>query len=80
MDKNISSDFFQGRREGVKGVTVSRAPGLKKEARRSWNQKKNLIIFLKNLSFGAPNFQASRAPKFSDPKPAYLTYTEVTGP
>ncbi len=31
----------------------------------------------KNLSFGAPNFQASRAPKFSDPKPAYLTYTEV---
>jgi hypothetical protein len=33
----------------------------------------------KNLSFGASNFQASRprAPKFSDSKPAYLTYTEV---
>jgi hypothetical protein len=33
----------------------------------------------KNLSFGATNFQVSRpkVPKFSDSKPAYLTYTEV---
>jgi hypothetical protein len=60
----------------VKGVTVSRGPVLKRGPGDHEIKRKNLIIF-KKISFGAPNFQASRAPKFSGPKPAYLTYTEV---
>jgi hypothetical protein len=39
--------------------------------------KQKLNDIKKILSFGAPNFQASRAPKFSGPKSAYLAYTEV---
>jgi hypothetical protein len=43
MGKHIKP-LVQGRREGVKGVTVSRGPVLKRK-----NQKKNLIILKKSL-------------------------------
>ncbi len=47
----------QGRREGVKGVTVSRGPGLKKGARKSREQKE--LDKQKEFShFGPQNSQA----------------------
>jgi hypothetical protein len=67
---------MQSRREGVKGVTVSRGPGLKKGPGDHKNKRKT-ELYLKVLSFRVPNTQAFRARKFSGPELAYSIYTKV---
>ncbi len=67
---------MQGRREGVKGVTVSRGPDLKRGA-GNYKKKRKIGQSKEILLFWAPNLKASRAPKFSSPRPAYSAYTKV---
>jgi hypothetical protein len=43
--------FFQGRREGVKGVTVSRGPGLKRGPGNHGNKRK-IMKYKKLFQFG----------------------------
>jgi hypothetical protein len=40
-------------------------------------KSKEKLNNIKKISHFLSNFQASRAPKFSGPKPAYFTYAEV---
>ncbi len=64
----------QGRREGVKGVTVSRGPGLKRGPENNENLRKTGYS-REILSLWTPNLQASRALKSSDHRLSYSAYT-----
>ncbi len=64
---------MQSRREGVKGVTVSRGPGLKRgpqitKTKEKWDNQKE------TFSFWALNLMASRAPKLSGPMLPYSVH------
>ncbi len=59
----------QGRREGVKGLTVSRGPVLKRGPEITKSKEK---LNIKKISHLGPQISG-----FQGPKPAYLTYTEV---
>jgi hypothetical protein len=68
--------LIQGRREGVKGVTVSRGPDRKRGPGNHKNKRKTGWS-KEILLFWGPNLQVFRALKLSGPRLSYLAYTKL---